>query len=189
MGMTEMMSAVNAGSLTASTSTNDGSGSVNLTHFINLITKVYCKAFDLFEDVKLEDVTKKAIEIANNDVEIVSMFAKNIRTEEGKSGKAISDCDVVSVIEALRWTGIFRATQEKMKFNLAVVQPTELMDKPMDKPLTGTMPYNAFLLTDYEGTDYTHYGEMFKATVTSLPILARSKDEYEVLINRNKEDK
>lgn len=148
--------------------------SVNIIHVINMIAYVYGRTAKEFLNVKPKDVERKAIKLAG-DESLLRVFAK---------GNKVSDCDVVSLIEALKWTGIVVTTGVKPTFNLALIEPTEM--KGMQPELATKQPkvWNAFLLSDYEGTEYTEYGRLPQAKEHSVTILGKSLDSYSVTFQK-----
>lgn len=147
---------------------------VNLIHMINAIAKVYGRAAKSFLDAKPEDVEKQAIYMAG-DEKLLAIFAK---------GNKVCDGDVVSLIEALKWTGIVITTDKKPRINLALVEPSEMRGQNPEMATKQSNIWNTFLIEGYEGSEYTEYGLLPQAKVKSLNILSKSLDSYEVLLEK-----
>lgn len=156
------------------TSVTKVDSSVNLIHMVNAIARVYGRTAKSFLGMRPEDVEKQAISMAG-DEKLLAMFAK---------GNKVSDCDVVSLIEALKWTGIVMTTNQKPRIYLALVEPSEERGKNIEMATKQSNVWNTFLVEGYQGTEYTEYGLLPQTNVKSLNILSKSLDSYDVLLGK-----
>jgi hypothetical protein len=171
MSLDAMLSAADAASVVGAESVTHIDSSTNITHFVNLIAKVYAKSYPLFKDVQPYDVNDKAIELASGNL-VMPMFARRGQ---------VSDGDAVSVIEALRWTGIFATTGRKPKFYPVLIEPIGKVESAPELAAKRDVSlWNAFILDDFQGMDYTDYGKLPGAKVKSINILQQSVDAYDV---------
>lgn len=148
--------------------------STNLIHVVNCISKVYGRTAKNFINTRPEDVEAQAISMAGDET-LLAMFAR---------GGKVSDGDVVSLIEALKWTGMVMTTGEKPRINLALIEPTEMRGQNPELATKQPAIWNAFLISGYDGTEYKEYGMLPQAKVKSVNILGKSLDSYEVLLEK-----
>lgn len=141
---------------------------------LSRVSRIFCQTFSyaspILKDVKEEDVISKALEIAK-DGHILNIVQSN---------KKCPDVDIVTVIEALKWTGYYYATGKRLKFVLASIEPSEWFNKHIGAVEAGkSKMFTSCLLEGYAGDKYTEYS-IFDRDVKYLNILGRSVDMYDV---------
>ena len=170
----ELMNAAN-GIVTGVTTRTSADKHTNTIHMINLIARVYAHTAKLFSDVKsYEEINDKVYELIQ-DEKVLALVAKRNK---------IADCDAVSLIEALKWTGRVMVTGNKPKFCLALIEPSEVADSSPELATTQPAVWNALVLEDFHGTDYIEFGNLPNAPVKSVNVLAKSLDMFEVIVER-----
>lgn len=162
--------------MASATSVTHQDNATNLTHFLNCIAKVYGRTAKSFIGVSPDCVEATAIKMAGDET-LLRIFAK---------GNKVADGDVVSLIEALKWTGYVMTTGEKRMINLALVEPTEMAGRNPELATKQPTIWNTFLVSGYEGTEYKEYGMLPQVKGMKLNILGKSLDSYNVVIKQER---
>lgn len=117
----------------------------NRTHFVNLLARVYSKVAAIYDAERKYDF--------ENDIKSI-IEENNLFSLCSKSGK-VADCDVVSIIEAVRWSLTY--LESGLRYEL---RPVEVVDTSWSESPLGREIYNAFLC-DYDGVDSVEFYEEY----------------------------
>lgn len=168
MGKESLLNAALKGAPKGAKTETDNNSSVNLIHVQNKLARVYSATCKAFEGLKPTDVESKAQELIHNS-DVMKLYTKK---------DTVCDDDFVTVMESLRWTGIYVTTGRKPKFRLALVESKNSgMTEPVESSLMTNKIWNCLLLDDFVGYKFTGGAAVIGY---EIKILQKTTDVYEV---------
>lgn len=173
MGLEQLLGAAAKAAPVGIKSATHVDGKVNSIHISNRIARVYMATCSDFKGLAPTDVVDKVGELMHRS-DIVKMYTK---------GGVVCDDDLVTTMEAIRWTGIYVTTGRKANFYLALIEAhkTAGSHPELEAGSKGAI-WNSMVLDDVEGSVYDGYSMLGSLVGYNLNILQKSLDRYEVII-------
>lgn len=173
MGLEQLLGAAAKGAPEGIKAVTGVSSKINSTHISNRIARVYMATCSEFKGLAPTDVIDKVGELMHRS-DIIKMYTK---------GGEVCDDDLVTTMEAIRWTGVYVTTCRKANFYLALVEPHKMVGTHPELEAKATSGvWNSMVLDDVEGPVYNGYDMLSSLVGYNLNILQKSLDRYEVII-------
>lgn len=174
MGLSDLMLAAKLAAPTGVKTDTNFNGKTNVLHVSNKIARAFMATVSKFKGMEPDDVTSEAIKLMKNS-DIIAMYAKQ---------GVVSDSDLVTVLEAIRWTGVYATTGKKLKFHMALIEPhgAKSDNAHNDKKVNS---WNGMVLEDtqLDGDIYNGYGHLAELVGYNLRVLGKSDDLYDVTLS------
>lgn len=168
--MDSLMKAANASNIEKKVGNSIKESRINLIHFTNLIGRVYSSTCKYFEDVTDSNYIEKVDELMNNK-EVMSLIERR---------GTVSDGDLVSLREALKWTALTVITGRKRKIFLCLIEPESMRDpKNIELQTKQSSLWNAFVVELSDDNVYTELSNCLHPR-KRLNILSKSLLSYTV---------
>lgn len=170
--MDMLLGAANAAGVVGAKSETRVDSSVNLTHVINVLGRVYARTAEKFLDADKAQV---------NDIISECMKDSKLLGLVSKRGK-VTDADAVTLVESLKWTAKVMLTGEKPRIRLALIEPSEMAGKNPEAATRQPSVWNALLIEGHTADKYDEVYAYAEQGPKVLNILGQSMDSYEVLL-------